>query len=109
VLKKTKEILGSVGHTVVMQSQYRNYRCQMANTSDKKSLGDVLVYFAKYVRNRKFLITRSYHLGIRDVTARRHGIETAKVAIRPNGNRQGKKLPPFFILFYFFSKWKKML
>jgi hypothetical protein len=33
---------------------------KLANTGDKKSLWNVLVHFAKHVRNRKFLIKRSY-------------------------------------------------
>jgi hypothetical protein len=46
----------------------------------------------------KMFAIRSYHLGIRDVTARRYGIETAKVAIRLTGNRQRKEIAPFFFL-----------
>jgi hypothetical protein len=57
----------------------------------------------------KMFAIRSYHLGIRDVTARRYGIETAKVAIRPTGNRQQKELAPIFIYLFFFSEnGKKM-
>jgi hypothetical protein len=108
VLKKTKEILGSVGHTGVMQSQYRSIGAKLANTSDKKSLWDVLVYFTKHIRIRKFLIKRSYHLGIRDVTARQHGIETAKVDIRPTGNwKSARKKNSRQFFFFFSSKWKK--
>jgi hypothetical protein len=53
----------------------------------------------------KMFAIGSYHLGNRDVTARRYGIETAKVAIRLTGNRQRKVRAPNN--FFFFQKMEK--
>jgi hypothetical protein len=53
----------------------------------------------KHVCNRKSLIKRSDHLGIRDVTARWHGIETAKSPLGLPEIGKGKNLRQFFIFF----------
>jgi hypothetical protein len=100
---------------VVMQSQSRNYRRQPG----QHKLQEIPLVCSRVFRETrpqpKFLIKYSYHLGVRDVTARRHRNGESRHCNRPTGTLseigKGKNSRKFFffnfIIIFFLKQMDK--